>query len=292
MKEKNVWLAYLAVCFFWGSTYLAIKIGIGFFEPFSFAGTRFILAGGLMLSYGRIKGFAMPGRLREILPMALVGILLLTGGNGLVTLAEKQVDSGVASLFIAMVPIYITILEVWLLKRVKLNRSGYLGMFLGILGVYLLVGPSSMTMNWGVIMLLGAGLLWSIGSVYSKTITKSVHIVNSIGIQMISGGIVLWLIAIIRQESLSLDVPLKGYLALLYLIVFGSIVGYSAYIYLLKHWPASRAGTYAYVNPVVAVILGYGVLGESVSLIKIISMLTILVSVFIVQKSKMEVRDV
>lgn len=289
MKKNFVVFAYLAVCIFWGSTYLAIKIAIEYLPPFLMAGVRFIIAGLLMLTYSKIKGFTFPS-FKEIVPFSIVGLLMLTGGNGLVTIAEKTVASGIASLFVAMVPIYIAILEIAILKVSRLSGTGFIGLFLGFIGVYLLVNPLAgkvlIDLN-GAIMLLAAGVLWSIGSVYSKKLAKHVHIIPSIGIQMVSGGIFLLIISRLYNEQItSLDI--RGLGALAYLIIFGSIIGYSSYIYVLSKWPASKAGTYAYVNPVVAVLLGYLILSEPISSRMIFSSILILSSVYLIQHSKVE----
>jgi drug/metabolite transporter (DMT)-like permease len=289
MKNKLVIIAYMAVCIFWGSTYLAIKIGIEYFPPFMMAGSRFIIAGLMMLSYGKWKGLAFP-KFKEVLPFSIVGILLLTGGNGLVTIAEKTVASGIASLFVAMVPIYIAVLEIIILRTSRLSIIGFLGLFIGFIGVYLLINPlngSSLISIEGAVMLFLAGLLWSIGSVLSKRLDKKVHIVPSIGIQMLSAGLVLIMFSIMSKEQIT-TFDLRGIGALFYLIIFGSIIGYSSYIYVLSKWPASKAGTYAYVNPVVAVLLGFIVLDEALNTTMIFSSILILFSVFLVQKSKMK----
>lgn len=286
MKKDKTLIAFLAVCFFWGSTYLAIKIGIASFPPFMFAGTRFVIAGLLMLSYGRFKGYTLPTDIKEAAKMAIVGILLLTGGNGLVTLAERSVASGIASLMVAMVPIYIAIIEVIILRRIRLSLKGVLGMGLGFVGVYMLVGPSGESTTLGFVMLLLAGMLWSIGSVFSQSITKASHIVINIGIQMLTGGLMLLVLSLLTREQIPDHIVLNGILALIYLILFGSIVGYSSYIYVLKHWPASKAGTYAYVNPVVAVCLGFIILSEPIHLKSAFAMTLILVSVYLVRHAK------
>lgn len=291
MKKNIVLIAYLAVCLFWGSTYLAIKIGVEHLPPFLMAGSRFIIAGSIMLLYAKFKKLKFPKGLKAYVPFALVGCFMLTGGNGLVTIAEKTVASGIASLFVAMVPIYIAILEIVILKTTRLSLQGFIGLFIGFIGVYMLVNPfegSALITVSGSMMLLMAGLLWSIGSVFSKKLDTGVHIIPSIGIQMVSGGILLIILAVFSRERIG-TVNVEGLLALLYLIIFGSIIGYSSYIFVLSKWPASKAGTYAYVNPVVAIFLGYMILSETINTVMVFSSLLILLSVYLVQKSKMKV---
>lgn len=290
MKEKKiVIMAYLAVCFFWGSTYLAIKYGVKYFPPLIFAGIRFIIAGSIMVIYAYYKKLSFPRNIKTFIPIMITGALMLAGGNGLVTIAEVKVASGIASLFVAMVPLYIAGIELIMFRNVRLSISGYLGLFIGFVGVYMLINPSngvSLIAFDGTVLLLLAGLFWSFGSVYSKYISKDVHIISNIGLQMLSGGALLVILSKFNGEILSTDINMIGVYALLYLVVFGSIIGYSSYIYVLSKWPAAKAGTYAYVNPVVAVLLGYILLGEPFNITMILSMSLILASVFIVQKSK------
>jgi len=292
MKEDRlVFMAYLAVCFFWGSTYLAIKFGVKYFPPLTFAGLRFLIAGGLMILYAYKKGYSFPKNFKMFYPIAVVGGLMLAGGNGLVTIAEVKVASGVASLFVAMVPLYIAAIESIMLKDVRLSKAGYIGLITGFIGVYLLINPSTgsnlITLD-GAILLLLAGLLWSFGSVYSKYVNKDVHIITSIGLQMLSGSILLLFLGFINGEVLKGEFELIGIYALSYLILFGSIIGYSSYIYVLSKWPAAKAGTYAYVNPIVALLLGNLILDETLNITMILSMSLILFSVFLVQKSKVK----
>lgn len=292
MKEKSlVLLAYLAVCFFWGSTYLAIKFGVKYFPPLLFAGIRFIIAGLIMLLYAYKKKLTFPKNIKALYPIIITGSLMLAGGNGLVTIAELKVASGIASLFIAMVPIYIAGIELIMFKNVRLSRSGYLGLLIGFIGVYLLINPfggnTFITID-GAILLLLAGLLWSFGSVYSKKINKDINIIPNIGLQMLFGGLLLTILGVFKGEILLSNFNIIGIYALLYLIIFGSIIGYSSYIYILSKWQAAKAGTYAYVNPVVAVALGYVLLNEPLNRTMIFSMVLILFSVFIVQKSKIK----
>ncbi len=295
MKENRlVFLAYLSVCFIWGSTYLAIKIGVEHIPPLTFAGIRFLSAGLLMVLYAYKKGYSFPKNFKSFYPIAIIGWLMLAGGTGFVTLAEVKVASGIASLFVALVPLYIAAIEVLILKNVRLSMSGYIGLIIGFLGVYMLVSPwdnSGIIDLEGIILLFLAGLLWSIGSVYSKYITTDVHMISNIGLQMISGSVLLLLLGFLNGEAITGGLEMTGIYALIYLVVFGSIVGYSSYIYVLSKWPAAKAGTYAYVNPVVALLLGYIFLGETLNISMIMSMILILLSVFLVQKAKVKDKE-
>lgn len=286
MNKTITWIAFASVCIFWGSTYLAIKIGIDSFPPFLFAGIRFLIAGLLVLGFALIKSYSF-GSVRDLITPAIVGVLMLFGGNGLVVVAEKTVDSGIASVFVALVPFYIAILELVVLRTVKLSKIGYAGLIIGFLGVFYLTDQSigSFHLDFDVILLMFAGLFWSLGSVLSKKISKDVHLVSNISVQMLAGGVVLLITGLFMKESL-VNVTMEGIYSLIYLIIFGSIIGYSSYILVLKSWPASKAGTYAYVNPIVALLLGYLILDEVITSKMIVAVLIILTSVVIVQKSK------
>ncbi|GAU78517.1 EamA family transporter [Fusibacter sp. 3D3] len=291
MKNK-VFMAYLAVCFFWGSTYLAIKIGVTDMPPMFFAGSRFLIAGSIMLTYAKLKGLPFPKGFKSIKGLSIVGILMLLGGNGLIVYAEQWVDSGVASMMVATMPLFIALLERLLIRSVKLSKLGYFGLLIGFYGVYRLITPSGLHQGMnptyvGIILL--ATFLWSLGSVYSKMVVSEGSIVNNIGIQMLSGGIGLMIISVLAGELSRLTLSRSSLMALAYLIVFGSIVGYSSYIYVLAHWPATKAGTYAYINPMVAMILGFFILNEPVTIQMVSSMIIILLGVFAVQRSKIQV---
>ncbi len=288
-EETTVILAYIAVCILWGSTYLAIRIGVSDFPPILFAGIRFLIAGSLVLTYAYSKGYKFPENFTGVRRQAIVGLFLLLGGNGLVVWAEQWVYSGVTALILAIVPLFNAILERFLTKGPRLGLKGWLGLLLGFIGVALLVLKGSdakiIDVSGGLVLLLAA-FSWSMGSVYSKTFKTSGTTVANIGIQMLAGGIGLTIVGLLMGEAGRIHLTGKGLGALAYLIVFGSILGYSSYIYILQRWPASKAGTYAYVNPIVGVFLGAVILGEPVSPNVFISAVIILGGVLLVQLSK------
>jgi len=288
-EETRVVLAYIAVCILWGSTYLAIRIGVSDFPPELFAGIRFLIAGALVLLFAYFKGYKFPDNFTDVRRQAIVGLFLLLGGNGVVVWAEQWVYSGVTALIMAIVPMFNAILELFLPKGPRLGLKGWFGLLLGFFGVALLVLSGSETniidISGGLLLLLAA-FSWSLGSVYSKTFKPSGTTVANIGIQMFAAGLGLTLVGLLLGEAGNIHLTSKGIGAMAYLILFGSILGYSSYIYILQKWPASKAGTYAYVNPVVGVILGAVMLGEPVSPYVFISAIIILSGVFLVQMSK------
>lgn len=292
MKEdRKALLAYLAVCFFWGSTYLAIRIGVQDTPPLLFAGIRFIISGALMLGYCKLAGQALPTDKKDISNMAIVGLFLLLGGNGLVVYTEQWVNSGIASLIIATVPLFMAIIEFFFLRNVRMDAKSVMGLLLGFGGVaYLMLGGGAKPAIdlLGLVLLLLASFSWAAGSVYSKKIKFKGHIFGNIGVQMLAGGIGLTIAALLKGELAELHFTLHSILAILYLIIFGSIVSYSCYIYILQKWTAAKAGTYAYVNPVVAIILGALIVNEPITLSIVISMIIVITGVVLVQSSKTE----
>jgi len=288
-EETSVILAYIAVCILWGSTYLAIRIGVSDFPPELFAGIRFLIAGSLVLLFAYSRGYKFPNDFTDVRRQAIVGLFLLMGGNGIVVWAEQWVYSGVTALILAIVPLFNAILELFLPNGPRIGWKGWIGLLLGFTGVALLVLTGSDTkiidVSGGILLLLAA-FSWSLGSVYSKTFKASGTTVANIGIQMFAGGMGLTIVGLLMGEAGKIHLTGKGLGAMAYLILFGSILGYSSYIYILQKWPASKAGTYAYVNPVVGVFLGAVILGEPVSSNVFISAIIILGGVFLVQVSK------
>jgi len=289
-ENRKALLAYLAVCFFWGSTYLAIRIGVQDSPPLVFAGIRFIIAGSLMLGYCKLKGYTLPSERADIVNMAIVGLLMLLGGNGLVVYAEQWVSSGIASLIIATVPLFMAVIEFFFLRNVKMDFKSISGLLLGFGGVaYLMIGDAAAVIDLkGLVTLMLASIFWAAGSVHSKGIKFKGHIFANIGTQMLAGGIGLTIASLVKGEFAELHFTLNSLLAILYLIVFGSIVGYSCYIYILQKWTAAKAGTYAYVNPIVAIMLGALLLGEPITLPVLISMAIVILGIVLVQSSKSE----
>ncbi|MEA4847356.1 MAG: EamA family transporter [Clostridiaceae bacterium] len=293
-EESKVIAAYVAVCILWGSTYLAIRIGVSAFPPELFAGIRFFTAGTLMLFYARLRGLEFPSNLTSVRNQSIVGLFLLFGGNGLVVWAEQWVHSGTAALLIATTPLFMAVIELFIPGRPKIELKGWLGLIIGFSGVAMLVLSNSgvgSTNVKGAILLLTAAFFWAMGSVYSKSFKPTGSMIVNIGIQMLTGGIALLILGVSLGELSRVSVSAKGIGAMLYLIVFGSLLGYSSYIYVLEKWPAAKAGTYAYINPPVAVLLGSLILGEPFTFAVLSSTIVILAGVLLVQLSKIKSED-
>lgn len=290
MEKKNYGLlAYILVCIIWGSTYLAIRVGVQSFPPFLFGGIRFIIAGSIILLFAHFKKLEFPKERIDYLKISVVGIFLLAISNSLVLIAEMRVNSSTAALLIATLPIFMALIELFIPGGSRINLSGWIGMLVGFAGVGILSlsgGSELDTDIIGIILLILAGFAWAAGSVYSKRTVFKGSIVVQIGVQMLSGGLVQALTGIATGEAARLNPEPSGIWALLYLIMVGSLVGYTSYIYLINVWPISKAGTYAYINPIVAMFLGWLLLGEPVTAKMIISAVFILAGVLIVQRSK------
>jgi drug/metabolite transporter (DMT)-like permease len=260
--------AFAAVYLLWGSTYLAIIFALETMPPLLMAGARFLLAGGILYGVMRLRGEPAPTR-RHWRSTAIIGGLLLMCGNGGVTLAERTVPSGVAALLVAMVPMWMVLLE-WLRPGgTRPTRRTLLGLLVGFAGIVVLVGPGALG-NDGV-DLFGAGLVmvgaaaWAGGSIYSRGAELPKSALLATGMEMLWGGAWLTLAATLTGELRRVDpssFSTESILAYLYLVVFGSLVGFTAYIWLLGVSTPARVSTYAYVNPLVAVLLGWWVLNE------------------------------
>ncbi|MCX7748766.1 MAG: EamA family transporter [Clostridia bacterium] len=288
-NEFRVILAYLSVCIIWGSTYLVMRIGVSSFPPELFAGIRFAVAGTLMLLYAALRGLTFPTSFKDYLNQGLIGAILILGGNGLVIWASQWVHSSITALILATSPLFTAVIEFILPGKSKIGFAGWIGLITGFGGVALLVTSSQtagdVDLSGGLLLLLAA-LLWSIGTVYSKSSRQSGSIVTHIGIQMLCGGIGQCILGIFLNEAPKVKITPEGLGAMVYLIFIGSILGYTSFTYLIQKWPAAKAGTYAYVNPVVAVLLGALILDEPITIVKIISCTIILGGVVIVQLSK------
>jgi drug/metabolite transporter (DMT)-like permease len=265
-----VWSALGSIYLIWGSTYLAIAMAVQTLPPLFHAGVRFLLAGLILAAWLAVRGAELRISWPELRGTAIVGVLLLVGGNGFVVLAERTVPSGLTALIIASIPLWIILYRMIAGERV--GRDLLAGVFLGLVGVAVLVVPGGLSGTidlLGVFMLLGATLSWSLGTVLSPRLPQPQDALVSTAYQMLVGGLVLLILATLRGEAANVDpstFSVRSVVAFAYLVVFGSLVAYSAYTWLLKNAPVSLVATYAFVNPVIAVILGAIVLNEPVTL--------------------------
>ena len=298
MQKKNIkaYLAYASVCIFWGTTYLAIRIGVPEVPPFLFAGIRWLAAGLILATYLFLKGNKLPG-LKDLLHIAFTGICLIGISNGLLSVAEQWLPSGISSLIITTIPFWIIGMEAVLPSGPKLNLKIFAGLMLGSIGVVLIIGHEwqnllNKSYAAGIVSLFCSMIAWSFGSVYSKYKKIKVDLFLGVALEMVIAGIVQILVGIILGEGSKFYIDEKGFLSLIYLMIFGSIIGYSAYIYALKHLPLSFVSTYAYVNPVIALLLGWLVLGEEMSWLIVIAAAVIFIGVTIVRSGAVQQQKV
>jgi len=252
--------AFAALYVIWGSTYFAIRVTLDSMSASASAAARFVIAGPFLLLLAGLRGHAIIPPRRELLSLAIVGCLLLVGGNGLVVWSEQYVASGLAALTVATTPLWIAILGGLLPGGERLPPMGWAGVLLGLIGLGVLLWPKLSAgaggERYGEAAVLLATLCWTSGSLYSKRVVFTVPPLVGTGWQMLMAGIVLSLIAA-RAGAFSHFAPTPaGWLALGYLVLFGSCIAFTAFGWLLQHVPAAKVMTYAYVNPVIAVLLG------------------------------------
>lgn len=272
MARWRVVLAFGAVYLIWGSTYLAIRFAIETLPPFTMAGVRFVTAGAILYAWSRWRGSPNPS-LIQWKNCLVVGSLLLLGGNGGVVWAEQFIPSGLAALLVATVPIFMVLVDWWIGSRAMPSPSVILALVGGFAGVGILVDapgldPTNAEQLAGGVALLVASALWAVGSIRARHVELPPRQRMSTAIQMLTGGGALVAAGLVLGEAGRIDVGAVSLLslgALLYLIVFGSLVGFSCYAWILQVSTPARVSTYAYVNPLVALILGWALADEPLS---------------------------
>ncbi len=286
-------LAFAAIYIIWGTTYLAIRIAIDTIPAFLMAGVRFIIAGLVTFVFLRTRGVPIPTRL-QWRSAVIIGAFLLVGGNGLVTWSEQHVPSGIAALVVATMPLWMALFE-WLFYKGRApSKRIVVGLVLGLIGISLLLGPGQIlgtaTFNYAhLLILFMAPVLWSLGSLYSRQANVPENVFMSTAIEMLAGGVLLLLLGLITGEGSKLNVAQVSpfsLLAMLYLTVFGSIVALTAYVWLLKQVQSARVATYTYVNPVIAVFLGWLILQEPVTSLTLIAVFIIVLAVALITTKK------
>ncbi len=284
-----VLLAFAALYFIWGSTYLAIRFAIETMPPLTMAAVRFAIAGSMLYGWASWRGAQRPTG-RQWRDAAIVGTLLLAGGNGAVVVAEQWVPSGLVALLVASVPLWLVVLDRAFGSRARPSRRASTGLLLGFAGVALLTGSEGVGAGGpqeliGAVIVLGGSFAWAAGSLVARYTHAPPRPRLWVGMQMLSGSMALAVLAVGTGELGRVDlrsVSLTSWLALTYLIVFGALIGYTAYIWLLNVSTPARVGTYAYVNPVVAMLLGWGLADEPLTFRSILAAAIILGSVVVI----------
>lgn len=287
--------AFAAVYIIWGSTYLAILLAIKTIPPFFMAGSRFLIGGLILLIWALIKGEQIPDK-KSVLKISLAGILMLAFGNALLAWVEQYLPSGLAAILVATVPLWFVLLDKGQWKFYFSNKQIIVGLVVGFAGVILLfAGKSSADLFnskmkiISLFVLLVGTIGWTVGSLYSKYQKIKGSTLMKVAIQMLAASIVIFIagFSFNEQKDFAISkVSWESIGALAYLVVMGSLVGYMAYIWLLSIRPASLVGTYAYVNPVVAVFLGWLIADEHVNIQKIVGLSVVILGLVIVNMSK------
>src|SRR6266487_3015735 len=289
----RVALAFLSIYTIWGSTYLAIRFASETFPPFLMAAIRFLIAGSVLYAWTRFRGAPRPTR-ANWKAATIVGGLLLLGGNGGVVKAEQVFPSGLTAVLITTVPIWMALVELLRKDRIVPTLHVVLGLILGFGGVVLLVGPGDLAGSGGLNplwagVLIFASLSWAIGSVYSrKAFLPRTPLLGS-GMEMLTGGALLLVASLVSLEWVGFqpsNLSVLSLVSFIYLVVFGSLLGFSSYVWLLTKTTTARVSTYAYVNPVVAVFLGYFLAGEQLTLRTLLASSVIVIAVVVITTFK------
>lgn len=291
-ERRPTWktmLAFSIIYFVWGSTFLAIRVGVHEVPPLVFASMRFFVAGAVLYGWMRLKGTPSPTR-REWVTVTLLALCIFVLDYGLLFWAEKRVPSGVAAVMLAMIPVFMTLAEIIFLRTQRLTMRLAFALLVGIGGVLILVSHSvGLTERaidpLGAVALVIAAISWSVASTLSRKLTQPESKVMSSGAQMLSGGFMLAMAAALFGEFRGFhiqSISRGAWFALVYLIVAGSIIGFTAYVWLIHHESPTKVATYAYVNPVVAVLVGYFLGGEVVGTRTFLGSLLVLISVVVI----------
>ena len=282
-------MSFAIIYFVWGSTFLAIRVGVREVPPFLLAGMRFLIAGIALYGWMRAKGTASPS-LREWASATLLAVLIFVLDYGFLFWAERRVPSGIAAVMLATIPVFMALSEILFLKTQRLTLRLGSALLIGIAGVAVLVSHSANfgdapVDTLGACALVVAAISWSVASVLTKKLPLPPSKTMSSAAQMLAGGVLLTVTAVFLGEFRGFQiqaVSLKAWLALVYLIVAGSIIAFTAYVWLIHHESPTKVGTYAYVNPVVAVLVGYFLGGEALGLRTILGTILVLVSVLVI----------
>lgn len=286
-------LAFAAIYLVWGSTYLGIRIAVQTMPPFAMAGARFIVAGAILLAFTRWRGAPVP-TVRQWRINTVIGTLLLLGGNGLVAWAEQTVPSGLTALLIGVQPLLFVLVEWAWPGGTRPGAITFGALLFGFAGVAWLAAPwesasARGTDLVGVGVVLLACMFWAFGSIYSRHAKHGADPLLAASLQMLGGGGAILVAALLHGDFAHLHVAAisrASWLALLYLVMVGSLVGYSTFVWLIKHSTPARVATYAYVNPIVAVFLGWLILGEPITQRTIVSSVVIVTAVIIITLQK------
>ena len=296
--KKDLRKAYIAlglVSFFWGTTYIASRIGAQAMPGLFMAGIRQFISGLLLVSFFLLKGYKLPS-LNELKRISIQGIFLLCIANGLLTWAMQYISGGLAAIIVALVPLFIVLFSVWLSSCTKITRWMIAGLLLGFAGVILIfydyMGElKNHNFLLGVGLSLISVLSWSFGTVYTSKQKSSINILFSVGLQMFIAGVIMLIVCAITGKYSNLaEASSNAWLALIYLIIFGSLLAYTSFVFAISKLPPTLVSIYAYINPIVAVGLGWLLLSEKMNGIMLLGMLVTLSGVYLVNQEFKKVK--
>lgn len=291
--STRILVAFGCVYFFWGSTYVAIRFGVEVLPPFFLASVRFLIAGPLMLSICAFRGMRLRQSWRDLCLLAAIGILMLGLGNMGLVWCEQYLSSGLASLLIAVVPLYVALFETFLPNGEGLSARGWIGIAIGFAGLIILLSPGLRAglhghngQLIGSVVAVGSAFAWTCGSILSRHAKLASGAFVAAAWEMLFAGLFNFVVMLLAGRPQNLHWSSQAFWSIAWLVTFGSLVGYTAYIYLLDHVPVAKVATYAYVNPIVAVALGALFLHERMIPIEYAAMAAILGAVYLVTSSK------
>jgi drug/metabolite transporter (DMT)-like permease len=294
-NRSRIIVAFALLYVLWGSTYLAMRVIVRDMPPYVAGTVRYLVAGPIMLAACALLGRKITLTRRDLGQLLVISILLLSIGNIGVLWGEIYVSSGLASLIVALVPIWVVMIEAWIFRAGRMTAKGLFGLAVGIVGLLVLLWPRiSSGTHLGRLELLGSGILagasffWALGSVFSHRFNLTVDVFASAAWQMTLGGLVNGAVALVTGQFQKTHWTFSALGSIGYLVIFGSWIGYSAYIYLLEHVPTPKVATYAYVNPIVAVFLGWIILREHVDIFMLLGTAIIIASVALVNTSQLK----
>jgi drug/metabolite transporter (DMT)-like permease len=295
VTRTSIILAFASVYFFWGSTYTAIRVGAAEMPALLLAGTRFLIAGAILLAWCRWRGMRVAAPPKAMLLLGVTGLLLLGGGNVGLVYAERTVPSGLACLAQAVVPLYVALIEMVLPGGEALPARGWMGVVLGITGLGALLWPTlsagfagDSVRLWAVASLLAGALSWSVGSIWSRRVHFEVNSMVASGWQMLIAGVFSTGLGTMLGQWPQFHLSVKSGCALAYLITGGSLLGYTCFIYLIDHVPVAKVSSYTYVNPVVAVLLGIFLLNERPGKTEFVGMAAIMLAVYLLTTAQIK----
>jgi len=295
---RLAYVALVAVCVIWGTTYLGIRVALEAVPPALMGALRWLTAGSLLLAYAWLRGQALP-HVGSWASLAVQGLLMIGFGNGFVNWAEQSVPSGLAAVVIATSPFFMAGVEALRADGERLSRRGLVGLVLGFVGIIVLVWPDlrfndagGTQFVLGLLALQGACLAWAVGSSYSKRHPHGDSVIGATAVQMLFGGLIMLVAGTLIGEWGLVSLHGRGVAALAYLTVVGSIGGFVSYIFALKYLPVSTVSIYAYINPLIAVILGALVLGEPFGLRTVVSMAIVFAGVALVKQPSIKISRV